>query len=111
MTTTRKTSSIKKVLLITVALCLVLTTLVGCSGGGLSGTYKSQGLISQSFTFSGSDKVTMSAFGINANGTYKISGNTMTITYSLFGFESSWDCKYEKKGSSIYIDGTEFIKQ
>ena len=111
MITSVKNVSIKKGILITMALCFIITALAACSGGGLSGTYKSQGLVSQSFTFSGGDKITMSAFGINADGTYKISGDKMTITYSIFGIESSWSCKFEKKGGKIYIEGTEFTKQ
>jgi hypothetical protein len=107
---TTKTTSIKKGLIITVAFCLVLTALAACSGGGLSGTYKSGGLISQSFTFKGDD-VTMSAFGINASGTYEISGDKIRITYSIFGIESSMEQSFEKKGNSIYIDGTEFVKE
>ena len=106
-----KTAGVKRVILVTVALCLVLTTLAACSGGGPSGTYKASGLISQSFTFSGGNKVTMSAFGVDASGTYTINGNKMTFTYSIFGIESDWSCTFEQKGSSIYIDGTEFVKQ
>ena len=47
------------------AVILYATILTACGGSKLDGTYHSQGLISQSFTFDG-DEVTMSAFGINA---------------------------------------------
>ena len=50
------------------AVILCVTMLTACGGSKLDGTYHSQGLISQSFTFDG-DQVTMSAFGINASGT------------------------------------------
>ena len=100
----------KRVLFIALAICILMMTLSACAGG-LRGTYRSQGLISQTFTFSGSDKVTMSAFGINANGTYKINGDKMTITYTIFGMDSTWSCNYSKSGKSVYIDGTEFVKQ
>ena len=75
-----------KLRLLSVLLAVVLcaTMLTACGGSKLNGTYHSQGLISQSFTFDG-DQVTMSAFGINASGTYQIDGDQSIITYSLFG--------------------------
>ena len=75
-----------KLRLLSVLLAVVLcaTMLTACGGSKLDGTYHSQGLISQSFTFDG-DQVTMSAFGINASGTYRLEGDQIIITYSLFG--------------------------
>ena len=57
-----------KLRLLSVLLAVVLcaTMLTACGGSKLDGTYHSQGLISQSFTFDG-DQVTMSAFGVNAS--------------------------------------------
>ena len=52
----------------------------------------------------------MSAFGINANGTYVIDGDSIRITYSLLGMEYTWSQPFSKSGSSIYIGGTEFVK-
>lgn len=92
--------------LLVIVLCLGL--LAGC-GGGLSGTYRSQGLIPQSFTFRG-NHVTMSAFGINAEGTYRIDGNQIVITYSLFGQEYTWEQPFSQSGNVINIGGTEFEK-
>ena len=74
--------------LLTVILCV--TMLTACGGSKLNGTYHSQGLISQSFTFDG-DQVTMSAFGINASGTYQIDGDQIIITYNLLGQEYTWE--------------------
>lgn len=111
MKTTKRTAGVKSVILITLAVCFLLTSLTACSGSKLSGTYKSGGLLSQSFTFSGSNNVSMSAFGLSINGTYKISGGTMTITYSLLGVSTSWDCTYKKSGNTITINGTAFTKQ
>ena len=74
--------------LLTVILCV--TMLTACGGSKLDGTYHSQGLISQSFTFDG-DQVTMSAFGINASGTYQIDGDQIIITYNLLGQEYTWE--------------------
>ncbi|MBO4562717.1 MAG: hypothetical protein J5772_03810 [Clostridia bacterium] len=97
------------------AICLIMAVLTaaafaGCSGGKLNGTYKSSGLIAQTFTFSG-DNVTMSAFGVNANGTYKIKGDTIYITYTLLGQEYTWSQPFSKSGKMIVIGGTVFEKQ
>ena len=93
--------------LLTVILCA--TMLTACGGSKLDGTYHSQGLISQSFTFDG-DQVTMSAFGVNASGTYRIEGDQVIITYSLFGQEYTWEQSFSQSGNVINIGGTEFEK-
>lgn len=93
--------------LLIVILCV--TTLVACGGSKLHGTYRSQGLFSQSFTFDG-DHVTMSAFGIHASGTYQISGDQIIITYTLLGQEYIWEQSFSQSGSVINIGGTEFKK-
>ena len=88
-----------KLRLLSVLLAVVLcaTMLTACGGSKLDGTYHSQGLISQSFTFDG-DQVTMSAFGVNAS------------TYSLFGQEYTWEQSFSQSGNVINIGGTEFKK-
>lgn len=100
-----------KLRLLSVLLAVVLcaTILTACGGSKLDGTYRSQGLISQSFTFDG-DQVTMSAFGINASGTYRIEGNQIIITYTLFGQEYTWEQSFSQSGNVINIGGTEFKK-
>ncbi|MBO4839126.1 MAG: hypothetical protein J5493_07150 [Lachnospiraceae bacterium] len=104
----------KKKLMCKMTACLLILVLIlsltACGGGKPSGTYVSKGLITQSYTFSG-DSVTISAFGINATGTYTIKDGKLNITYSLLGLEQTISYSYEKKGNSIFIDGTEFIKQ
>ena len=100
-----------KLRLLSVLLAVVLcaTMLTACGGSKLDGTYHSQGLISQSFTFDG-DQVTMSAFGVNASGTYRIGGDQIIITYSLFGQEYTWEQSFSQSGNVINIGGTEFKK-
>lgn len=93
-------------LLLTVSLIL---TLSAC-GSGLKGTYASEGLVAQTFTFDGDD-VIMSAFGINVSGKYKVSGNQITITYSLLGMENTWTQSFSKSGKTINIGGTDFMKR
>lgn len=96
----------KSVLLLIVSLVILLTA----CGGKLKGTYTSQKGIAQTFIFDG-DNVTMSAFGINATGTYKIDGDQIVITYTIFGMEYAWEQSFSKSGNTINIGGTEFKKQ
>lgn len=93
-------------MLLAVALILTLSS----CGDSLKGTYVSKGLIAQTFTFDG-DNVTMSAFGINVSGKYKISGNQIAITYSLFGMDNTWTQTFSKSGKTITIGGTDFTKR
>ena len=99
----------KKFISLLVILCVAVTMLTACGGSKLNGTYHSQGLISQSFTFDG-DQVTMSAFGINASGTYQIDGDQIIITYNLLGQEYTWEQSFSQSGKVINIGGTEFKK-
>ena len=77
----------------------------------LNGTYTSDGLVEQSFTFKEDNVVVMSAFGIEAEGTYVIEDDKITITYSLLNISYDWEKSFEKDGDSIFIDGTEFVKE
>jgi hypothetical protein len=106
----------KRILALLLVITLVMT-LAAC-GGNLSapknGTYKSDGLLSQSWTFSGKDEITLSAAGglIGTSGTYTISGTTLKVTASMFGSESTTSYKItEITSKSFFIDGTKFIKQ
>ena len=91
--------------------CLLVCTLTACTTT-LKGTYTSkEGLIEQSFTFMEDNKVKVSAFGINVEGEYRIEDGEITITYSLFGLSYDWVKSFKKDGNSIFIDGTEFIKE
>ncbi|MCL2082138.1 MAG: hypothetical protein FWH04_02730 [Oscillospiraceae bacterium] len=106
----------KKVISVILAL-LLLTALSGC-GGNLSkpknGTYKSEGLVSQTWSFSGSNEVTLSTIGglVSTQGTYSIDGDTITIDSSLLGVANTMKCKItEITSTSFFIDGTKYIKQ
>jgi hypothetical protein len=99
---------------LTIALCAAL--LAGCGGGGgeLKGAYKSdEGILSQTWTFSGSNKVTLAAGGglITTEGTYTMSGDKMTITSHLFGQETVTSYNVIRDGKNIIVDGTVFHKQ
>lgn len=99
---------IVSLLLVTVFFVCMLTS---CATK-LSGTYtNSEGLIKQSFTFKDDNKVDVSAFGIDVEGEYLIEDGKITITYSLLSLSYDWEKSFEKKGDSIFIDGTEFVKE
>ena len=53
----------------------------------------------------------MSAFGINVTGTYKIDDDKLTISYLLFEISYDWQQSFSKSGDTIYIGGTQFIKE
>lgn len=90
---------------------LIISMLTACSSN-LSGTYSNNdGLIKQSFTFKEDNKVEVSAFGINIEGEYLIEDDTITITYNLLGLSYDWKKSFEKDGDSIFIDGSEFVKE
>ena len=101
---------IRRALCLCIILILLSLMLIACDGNKLSGTYYSTDGISQTFTFKG-DTVTMSAFGINVIGTYKIDDDNLTISYLLFGISYDWQQSFSKSGDSIYIGGTQFIKE
>ena len=101
----------KHIISLVLAAVLLISVLAACSGDKLSGTYRSTGLFAQTFTFDTGNRVTMSAFGVNASGTYRISGGRMTVTYTIFGMDTNWTCNIEQRGKSIFIDGTEFVKR
>ena len=91
--------------------CVMVFTLTACATT-LKGTYTSkEGLIKQSFTFKDDNMVEVSAFGIDIEGKYVIEDGEITITYSLFGLSYDWVKSFEKDGDSIFIDGTEFVKE
>lgn len=91
--------------------CVMVCTLTACTTT-LNGTYTNkEGLIEQSFTFKEENKVEVSAFGIEVEGEYLIEDGEITITYSLLGLSYDWVKSFEKDGNSIFIDGTEFVKE
>ena len=90
--------------------CILVCSLTACATK-LNGTYTADGLIKQSFTFKEDDVVVVSAFGINAEGTYKIEDDKITITYKLLNLSYDFEKSFEKKGNTIIIDGTEFVKE
>lgn len=91
-------------------ICVIVCSLVACTTK-LSGTYTTEGLIKQSFTFKEDNIVAVSAFGIDVEGTYVIKDDKITITYSLMGLSYDWEKSFDKNGDSIYIDGTRFVKE
>lgn len=100
-----------KVVAMVLLVCVMVCTFAACTTT-LNGTYTNKdGLIEQKFTFKKDNKVEASAFGIDIEGEYEIKDGEITITYSLLGLSYDWVKSFEKKGSSIFIDGTEFVKE
>ncbi|MCL2408136.1 MAG: hypothetical protein FWC96_00765 [Oscillospiraceae bacterium] len=105
----------KKLSILILAITMILV-IAGC-GGNLSrpanGTYRSEGLIPQTWTFSGSNEITLSAGGIiSTRGTYTISGNRLTVTTSMFGVDTTTVYTItEITRNSFFIDGTRFVRQ
>ena len=100
-----------KTFAVIIAICIVMCSLSACAVT-LNGKYTSKdGLIEQSFTFDKDNRVEVSAFGIDVEGEYLIEDGKITITYSLLGLSYDWEKSFEKKGKSIFIDGTEFVKE
>ena len=99
-----------------VALVLILGALTACSSK-LNGCYSrnEQGIVFQ-YTFDGSDKVQYEVFG--SSGTllssdswfYRISGKTISYSDTAFGAEKV-QYSFQKKGSSIFINGNEYVKK
>lgn len=104
-------SKVFKRIITAMLLCVLVCTLAACTIG-LKGTYTStEGLVEQSFTFKDDNKVEVSAFGIDIEGDYVIEDGEITITYNLLGLKYDMVKSFERKGSSIFIDGTEFVKE
>ena len=105
----------KKTLKAVVAVLLaaaLLAGLAGCVGSTLNGTYQSTGKLGGSLTFDRDNQVTGELFGITLDGEYEINDDTITFKYStVLGLGTTLTKSFEKKGGSIWIDGTEFVKQ
>ena len=94
-----------------ILVCVMMCVLTACATT-LKGTYTiKEGMVEQSFTFLEDSKVELSAFGIDVDGEYTIEDGEITITYSLLGLRYDWVKSFEKDGSSIFIDGVEFVKE
>ena len=107
----------KKLITLTLIFIIMAILLVSC-GSNLSapknGTYKSEGLISQTWTFSGKNEVTLVAIGgiATSRGTYSINGDKLTVTSTMWGTTTTSTYTItEITSKSFYIDGTKFIKQ
>lgn len=106
----RKANSLKCTVSVLLLVSLLVCLLTACTTS-LKGKYvNTEGVTEQSFTFKEDNKVDVSAFGISVEGEYEIDDNTITFTYSLLGISYDMEKSFVKKGSSIFIDGMEFVK-
>ena len=101
----------RRIVAMVLLVCLLGCSLTACSAF-LRGTYTcKEGLVEQSFTFKEDNKVAVSAFGIEVEGDYEIEDGEITITYKVLGLSYDWTKSFKMKGNSIFIDGTEFVKE
>lgn len=99
--------SLVALLLVVVVIC----SLTACAMT-LKGTYThKEGLVESSFIFKDDNKVAVSAFGLQIEGEYEIKDGEITISYDILGVKTGLTKSFEKKGNSIFIDGTEFVKE
>ena len=110
----------KKTLKIVVAVLLAAALLAGLTACGtktLNGTYKSEetigGKLGGTLTFDKDNHVTGTIMGLAIDGTYTIEKDKITFTFSnaLLGIGATQTKTFEKKGDSIWLDGTEYVKQ
>lgn len=74
-----------------------------------SGTYYCTDGSGQVFTFYDNGTITMSAFGIQATGSYEIADDKINIRYNFLG-EQLWSPSFSMNGESLFIAGAEFVK-
>ncbi|MDR1131019.1 MAG: hypothetical protein LBL15_01190 [Oscillospiraceae bacterium] len=108
-------SSVARTLALIAALTLFAALLTACGASSLSkpnnGAYRSEDGL-QTWTFSGSNSITLTAGGIfSLNGTYDVSDDKLTVTTTgMFGSVSGYTIT-EITAKSFFIDGVKFIKQ
>ena len=104
----------KKLFVLILAVTIILA-IAGCgSSGPANGTYRSEGLLGQTWTFIGRNEITMSAAGgfISTSGTYMISGTRISITTTVLGIETTVSHTITNiTRNSFYIDGARFVRQ
>ena len=107
-----------KKLLALIAVIALVSALCACDGNlskPKNGTYKSdEGILSQTWTFSGTNDITLSAGGglISTKGTYTINGDKLSVTSTLLGVETTSGYTItEITATSFFIDGTKLVKQ
>ena len=77
-----------------------------------NGTYLSTDWFNQKITFYGTNGISISAFGITADGTYEISEGSIIVSYDFFGLKTlTWDPSFGMNGDVLYIAGTAFYKE
>ena len=110
------TKNLKITVVFALLLILIMTIFIACEenlSSPKNGTYKSdEGLISQTWTFSGNNNITLATGIISSKGTYRIEGETLYVTSSLLGIETTSSYTItEITAKSFFIDGTKFTKQ
>ena len=101
-------------LMVAIPLVVIITACGSSLDAPRNGTYRQEGLLSQTWTFSGTNDISMSTAGglINANGTWSIDGDRLTVTITMLGSQtSSIYTITDITRNSFYIDGARFVRQ
>ena len=102
----------KKATAVMLVITFLACFLTGCSLRTLNGTYKSTGVLGETLTFDRENRVTGQLFGISLDGEYEIEDDMITFTYvTKLGIGAALSKSFLKKGDTIWIDGTEYVKQ
>ena len=86
----KKIKCLARIVLIIAIICIIGGLFTGCDSG-LSGKYYPAGGGAYGFScieFSGGNKVILSESSITYGGTYERNGNTIHITYKMFGSDA-----------------------
>ena len=108
-----------KKFLATALTALLLLAFFSACGGSMdaprNGTYRSSGILAQTWTLSGSNNITMSTVGglVSSSGTWSIDGDRLTITLTgpIIGTQVLTHTITEITRDSFRIDGTLFERQ
>ena len=113
----------KKIVALAVFAMVIIAIFMVFSNGYLSepanGTYRADdglldGWLAQTWTFSGTNNITLTAAGgiISTRGTWRMNGDWIYITVSMFGVEStSRHLITQITRDSFFIDGAHFVRQ
>ena len=101
--------NILRVTALAIILVMAVAVLASC-GTKLSGTYKDDATGLTTLTFDG-DKVTAKAGVVSVEGTYKIDGDKITLTFGNDTLKLGGEQSFAKDGNTITIGGAKYTKQ
>ena len=100
----------------TVAVIVITLIIVAAAYGywyffWLSGTYSTGGVLPQTVTFGRNNSIALSTWLTDNRGTYVRDGDKLTVTTTgILGRESTVTYIFSKRGNTIMLDGTRYIR-